>query len=531
MFILMNLFVVFGVGLIAYWWANQGLFSAILHLICVIGAGVIALAFWEPLMYLILRGNGFDNYAWGFILIILFTVSLLLLRLTMDTVVGANVKLPTWANLVFGAPVGAAAGILTMGMFVIGAGFIQSVKAPFGYSPVHRSARTGNIEAEGKKLWIPVDMLTSEFFSWLSVTSLQTSTPMRHVQPELWKQASLVRDTYNKGLAQLSLLPKAAKVQNVFYCPDTNQYAIAVSFEAKARDFGSMLSLSRAQIRLIEEMKGGTDKPEVLYPDSWRQSTGYYQYDDVSHYLTSESGQQSSDAVLFFPGGNTGGNVKYLQIRNTRYRINRIEDVSPSRIESLKGSGSSSRSTIPESTVSLGGNIDSVLRLSADPRPIRAGRNMGIGTLVLSEDFKFYSGEHTFPSRTDRVSSKLAIDGLYELPGTRIIQLTVTRGGPADLYGIALIQAGENADIILIDSQDRQYWPMGYIHETGEDVKLFLAPTEYVKTIAQLPMLPSSGTHTLRLLFVVTENATVTRLQLGTITIGTCNMKAVPDTG
>ena len=54
MIILLNLFIVGGVLLIGYWWANQGVFSALLHLLCVIAAGVIALAFWEPLMYKVL---------------------------------------------------------------------------------------------------------------------------------------------------------------------------------------------------------------------------------------------------------------------------------------------------------------------------------------------------------------------------------------------------------------------------------------------------------------------------------------------
>jgi hypothetical protein len=527
MFALINLFVVLGVILIGYWWANQGLFSAILHLFCVIGAGVIALAFWDPLTYMVLRGDGVDNYAWGLILIILFLVSLVLLRLTMDKIVRANVKLPTWANLTFGFPVGAMAGVLTIGMFVIGAGFIQSVKDPFGYSPVHRSARTGRIEAEGRKLWLPVDKLTSEFFSLLSVTSLQTSTPLRQYQPELWQQASLVRDTYNKGRSQLSMMPKAAKILKVSYCPDTDEYAIEVSFDAKARDFGSMLSLSRAQIRLIGPARG-IDEPDVIFPDSWTQSAGYFQFDDVSHYITSESGQQSSEATIFFKGGNIGDSARFLQIRNTRYRINRIQQVAPNGIQRLKGQVSAATPAAPP-TASLGNTIDSVLLLSATPRPIRAGKNMGIGSLELLEN-KFYRGEHTFPAKTPRVSTKLLIDGLYELPGTRIVQLTVERNGPADLYGNTLEQAGDNAEIMMIDNQNRSYWPMGYIHLQGENVKMYLAPTEYIKTMAELPVLPSSGAHTLKLLFVITENATVTSLRVGDVTIGNCNLTVVPDT-
>src|SRR5690606_38186872 len=127
MTIVLNIVIILLVLLIAYWWANQGLFSAILHLLCVVVAGAVALAVWEPLTTgLLLRGNAFDDYAWGISLTGVFIITLLILRVTMDKTIPANVALPSWANLTFGFIVGAAAGILTMGMFIIGAGHIPA---------------------------------------------------------------------------------------------------------------------------------------------------------------------------------------------------------------------------------------------------------------------------------------------------------------------------------------------------------------------------------------------------------------------
>ena len=63
--VLFNLLCILLVGIIAYWWANQGLFSAIIHLLCVVTAGALAFAFWERLtLGLLLRGSWFDGYAW-----------------------------------------------------------------------------------------------------------------------------------------------------------------------------------------------------------------------------------------------------------------------------------------------------------------------------------------------------------------------------------------------------------------------------------------------------------------------------------
>ena len=87
-----NILVVLLVLLIAYWWGNQGFFSAIIHLVCVIVAGALALAFWEPLtLGLLLRGGFFDSYAWGFGLLGLFVVSLFILRLATNKLVPGNV--------------------------------------------------------------------------------------------------------------------------------------------------------------------------------------------------------------------------------------------------------------------------------------------------------------------------------------------------------------------------------------------------------------------------------------------------------
>ncbi|NIM31085.1 MAG: hypothetical protein GTN60_07155, partial [Pseudomonas stutzeri] len=95
MFVVLNLIVIALVLLIAYWWANQGLFSAIIHLLCVIVAGALALAFWEPItLGLLLKGGFFDAYAWGVSLLGVFVLALLVLRLATNKLVPANVKIP-----------------------------------------------------------------------------------------------------------------------------------------------------------------------------------------------------------------------------------------------------------------------------------------------------------------------------------------------------------------------------------------------------------------------------------------------------
>ncbi len=124
---ILNFVVIVFVLLIGYWWANQGLFSAVIHLLCVIVAGALALALWEPIgVGLFMKGSWFVSYAMGVALVGTFAVTLFGLRLASNLLIPGNLEFPKWANLAFGYPVGLFAGVLTMGITVIGLGMLQS---------------------------------------------------------------------------------------------------------------------------------------------------------------------------------------------------------------------------------------------------------------------------------------------------------------------------------------------------------------------------------------------------------------------
>ena len=335
MLIFFNIIIIALVLLIAYWWANQGLFSAILHLVCVIVAGAVALAVWEPLTTgLLLRGNMFDDYAWGVSLIVVFALMLAILRVSMDKLVPGNVDMPRWANLTFGFPVGALAGIITIGIFMIGAGFIQSTKAIMDFQGYARASRGAKIE-EVNTLWAPVHQWTSKFYSLLSVGALYptfNNTPLRQLNPDLhFQSASLVRDSALNGRGKLSLRPADAHVGPVLYDPSSGKYLVSVRFEAGARDFGEQLTLSSAQVRLIGSASGSSE-PKVIHPDQWTQYDGPHRFDDLSHYVTSQPGQSQANVVFEFPARELNNIApKFIQIRNTRYELKPPTTVASSR--------------------------------------------------------------------------------------------------------------------------------------------------------------------------------------------------------
>ena len=529
MLTILNIALILLVLLIAYWWANQGLFSAVLHLLCVIVAGAVTLSIWEPITTgLLLRGTQFDDYAWGVSFIVIFVLVLVILRVAMDKTVRANIDLPPWANLGLGFVVGAGAGVITIGMFIIGAGFIQSNRDVVDFVGWGRATRNGKVE-ELQRLWLPMHEWTYEFYSLLSVGSMYPTfndSPLRRYYPDLHAQAaSLIRDSAKDGRGKLSLKPSEARVSELIYCsdPTLNRYAVRVMFEPGARDFGEQLTLSSAQIRLIGDAHGSTE-PKVLFPDSWSQYDGWHNFDDVTHFITSEPGQSQANVRIEFDARALGTNVpKFIQIRGTRYRLPQRREVTTSefvegrRAGAVIDSGSAALDTSAPA-------IQSALEQSNSIRPIMASTNQKPAGIEVSDDLFITGGDGDFDrAGGERPSRNLMIKGLFEPNGTRIVQLNISRESAANIFGKVKEKVSGDARLVLVDSQGRTYMPIGFIHDKPDNkTRIFVDTQNYITRFDQLPVLPSAGGQMLRLLFSVTDNAVIAGFKVGEVTVGNC---------
>ncbi len=353
MITILNITVIALVLLIAYWWATQGAFSAIIHLLCVIVAGALALAFWEPLtMGLLLRGTDLDVYAWGMSLVGIFVVALLGLRLLTNKLLPANVNLPRWANLALGFPVGAVAGVLSIGILILGAGHVQSERQILGFEGHARSTRDGKVQ-EIRKLWLPCHQITDTFYSWLSVNALSSRKPLRQYSPDLYRQAAgLVRDTFKRGRGQVALAGSAATIQGTYLAPPhMGLCAVRIKFGRGARDFGEQLTVSASQLRLIGAVTDARAKPYVAYPVRWSQHVNAnrvatFVFDDVSHYITSVPGRDDAEVVVEFPLP-AGVQPRFIQIKGTRFDIPQIEEMTASGYDEILGGAVESVSIAP----------------------------------------------------------------------------------------------------------------------------------------------------------------------------------------
>ncbi len=535
MLIVLNAIIIGLTLLIAYWWANQGLFSAIIHLVCVIVAGALALALWEPLTVgLLLRGSAFDHYAWGISLIGVFVIVLLVLRIATNRIVPANVDVPHWANLAFGFPVGAVSGVLTVGILLIGAGHVQSQREIMDFVGRARSERDGKVRDVGS-LWLPCHEVAARFYDWLSVGAFSTSTPLRRYDPDLGAQAAtLIRDSYQYGKGQVTLPPRGARVLGAWMCADCRppQCAVRMRFDRPALDFSVQLTVSSSQARLIS-WADGTQQPHVSHPRRWSQEikdkgVRTLEYDDISHVATSIPGREQAEITFEFEW-NESRPPRFIQVKGTRFELPRVEALPRERYEAQLFAGRAAAAAAPAASTALAGGraLDDAVKVANDISPVSVSTNMMPGGMSHRDNF-IYEGDAVFPKGGSGVISRqLRIKGIEEPPQQKIIQVDVSRNGPADLFGAVEQKAGAGATPRLVDASGHEYSPIGFIHVRPDDVQIRLDPGRGVP-MDDLPRLPTAGGQQLRLIFRVTAGVTIVGFKLGDVTVGTCSV-AVPE--
>jgi hypothetical protein len=538
LFAILNSALVLFVLLIAYWWANQGLFSALLHLLCVIIAGAIALAFWEPVtLGLLIRGTRFDDYAWGVSLVSLFVISLLILRVISDKTIRANVDLPHWANLAFGFPVGALAGSLTIGLFVIGAGHIQTQREFMGLNGWQRTGSGQVAKVEDVPMWCMAPQIASGFYGWLSGGALSTRTPLREYSPELYKQTTLLRDgatdSKDRLLTKTSLPGDAAEVLDVFKVTDTRQWAVKMRFNKPAYDGGGQqLALSAAQVRLLGRSRGR--EAPVVHPIAWAQkdstgTIGVYKLDTPSHYMTSVQAQDNVEFVMLFPAFPGETEARFIQVRGTRFALPAAKPIASNELDGV--------------LYGLGRRTGEALVLTDPSRPtlkrdelvqrrmlpfISSMNNLPGGVKLEGQDI--FEAIAEFPKSLDiRPPRKLTVDQIYQTPNTRILQLDVSHGATADLFGRVRRELGDSVRPMLVDASGNTYPAIGYIHDKGQRISVMIDRTEGVGSLAALPHLPSSRAESMLLIFEVTVGAEIVAFRLNNQVVANGGLTVTPE--
>lgn len=541
---ILSLVVLALVLLIAYWWANQGVFSSILHFICVVCAGAMALALWEPItVNYLLSGGGFDDYAWGLSLGGMFVAFLLAFRLAADKLAPANLEFPQWANYTVGGAFGLLSGTLTLGITLIAAGFIQSTTELGGFVGYARSSDASGAPVTLQRM--PVAQFTDRFYSLLSRGALSPmrSTSLAAYYPNLADVAlSAHRDSWSDGAGKTSIAPAAVSISELAFDPGYRNmdgtegaYAVRLSVDAAGFDGGEQFTLSAAQARLISD--GAT--PGTAHPTQWMQPNdagvkSKYAFDDLTNYATSIPGQQSVELSLIFPAsGLEGRQPKFLQLKGLRLSLPTAQQLA-SAFEPAGAAGTSGDTAakvmelVAKSQAPI---VPSLVELKNSIMPAQLSANQVSGMEVLENNQGNWlvrgRGEYGMGG-SGSISRSNRIRGFYFDKGTQIVMLDVSRGQslPVDVFDGDMAK-DQSAPISLVDQQGNEYRPAGYVWQKTDKVELFYDSTRLIDAIGRLPRLPSSGAHALKLVFKVPEGSVITAVKVGGEIAAKTNVVAV----
>jgi len=543
--VILNVLVLGAIGFIAYWWISQGALSAVLHCLCVIVAGALAFAVWEPIVVNFLLGGGpFDNYAWGMTLGLVFAVLLLVLRIASDKLVPFDIPLQKYASMAIGAAAGIVSGVLTVGIVVIACGFIQGPIDLLEFTGYARDAKKSGQPAPQNRLWVDAPKLTESFFATVSRGGL---APMgkgsfASSQPDLASMAlSLHKDTYKKGDARTTIPPDSVTGLELVFDPSggpngAGVYAVKFTVDTKAFDQGQFI-LSSAQARLADM----SSRPRVMHPSRFNQpledgSTRTYSFEDPGNYATTPPAQQSGTFVLLFdaPAGAVPRREMNFFLKGLRFTL--PVGAEAGGVARLTGSQTDVATPAIDAVKEGGGFVFDAQDLVAvinTLRPVSLSTN-DVKSLQYktTDNGNFISGgTSTFPKGAAvAISRSLVVKGFLCQPGTTIVMVDVSRRPDGmDIWGDRnpkVKDAADGSPLELVDSKGKGYRPVGFVWERQQDVEITFEPSKPIPNVGSLPPQPTSGENTLRLIFIVPVGSEIRGLRVGKIPVARCSLKA-----
>ena len=508
--------------LAVYWFGfKEGFFSAVVHLTCVIVAGALAFAFWEPLAHLIL-GTGMREWAWGVSLLLIFSILLFIFRVACNLLVPDKLNFPHLVDVLGGIAGGAAIGILTAGIGLIGIGMLPIGDLGGGYVRTQSNAA----QPANKSSISFAANLTENFYDMVGVGAfrplfnngnLATSHPV--LSKHTW---GLHRDTVQRGQIELALSPDDLEVGTPYFGSypgvgaGEDAYMVPITVQRTGFHKGSNFVLSAAQAYLI----GSGRDPAVAFPSGWREGGRNYLFDGLTNYATNQPGEQEVRVLLAFPAGKMNGQApKYLMLKSLRLPL---ATASTDLADLGDGGGTAvakfdaDAPMIPTSYIKIDRNVGVTLNRNSLPSGIQADGN----------SISFADGDNV-PSRSmGSVSKTLRVTQFYEQPGTKVVKLDVSRGkSPIDIWGDKRKAGGDENPLVLVTQDGSTYEPVGWIHNQASEKLLNIKfdSRNGVPRVEDLPLLSSAGRDDLDVLYSIPEGKKIVAIMIGDQTIGLTN--------
>ncbi len=581
MSIVFNLIIIAMVGFIAYMWSQEGLFSALIHFLCTVIAGAVALAVWEPLAYIMLGVR--EDIAWSVSLAIPFLITLALLRVAMDKAIPNNIKFSSVVNLIGGGAFGVGSGAIAVGILVISMGFLRLPSGFLGYKPITYDAQGNLTRSAG--LWIPVDRVTAELYERLSVSGFATGTPLAMLAPNIHEQAALMRITFDdRGRTTLSpedivvigrYTVTAANPTELFkdeqsdrsqqvrdlsgdsFLAGTTLEGFTLKFESGAKESGGQIVWGSGQIALLyEDEQGVTQRvlPAAMVTQAMSDAKAYgrFRYDADEVFLASVGAASTSTMAFEFPVPPRC-TPTYLMVRNVRVPVSAfsalpvdgaeggvlsvaardaaidVEQLLPGSVAGVASSGSGGGTD----EITRGGiTINGIDRNDLNNSGISIGTSLATGfsrsnkgSLKINDDNEIVSGKQLFNSMDGSAPPKLLVRRFATSHDTTLIQVDVSFTSRVSIHEKATTPILNNASVQLRMPGESPFDVVGYIHKDAQGkVEISYDPGRPIRSLGQLPKVSQSKPDDqVILLFLVTKNARIEieTLQLGPIPIAT----------
>jgi hypothetical protein len=476
----------------------------------------------------------------GLILLLTFVFTLAILRMASDKLAFGNTRLPRGADLIGGGILGALSGVLTIGMLVVGTGFIDRPATAMGYTGWARDT-DGKVAPPEASLWFPVDAWTINFYELLSVGSLHPDIggkPLAEWRPDLDQQASLLRDRKVSKLrfTQLFQPPGSIKIADPIAAvsPEGDTFwMIPMEFNRDSMDYGKGLALGVNQVRMVGESAG---KTKAIHPKYWgqyvvdeaaRQSgeakrvEAFFEFNSGTAYIF-DIDQTELDVRLVFEVPDDFS-PRFLQVRGTRFDVpslRKTDDWSEFLIRShAVGTGTAE---------TWGGDISTLVDMRGSmPRGARPSRGDFKGDITIDEERgRIVRADGATVSNMSRGKGKLRVKGygVFNADGSDfdrsrgIVKIDVGPQSDANILAIARRNGGDGT-LILFDTDGGEYAPRGY--ERKDNIKTTITFDIPIRTWRDIRYPPRMGSEDIfSLIFIVPVGITIDRLMFDDEVIG-----------
>jgi hypothetical protein len=164
-----------------------------------------------------------------------------------------------------------------------------------------------------------------------------------------------------------------------------------------------------------------------------------------------------------------------------------------------------------------------------------SGNLNNIGSMSVKDENYLFTGSHDFELGGFVGRGALSVRGVWAPPKTRIVRLNITRGNrnSIDLWNDrskVRDQAGEGAELALVDDLGRRYYPIGFIHvqKAGDQrVSVNLSRDGEFRALDSFPNLSSAGADDMWALFTPPVDRTIVGIKLGDKWVARAKLKIV----